>query len=334
MNSTLYTKMISLGIVMTNSVRQVLTRYASDIAGLIDKKSEFYAGKAKDAAASAALSEGMFVVWAGEEAAAATDTDGAIPLFEKCGAGLQPDGYLEKKSGDYLLIRKIKDDVELTGIVAGSDYFVGTDSRPAKAGDSTFPSAVSSPVCVGIGWVTGVLMFGAAPRANSAPLAKKITTASSEFTGNTRTNFDQALTLDLTKLKVGDQLEISGLIDIGAPNTVTSNLYLSIGSLDIFSSAPLDPVNAGDTLCFHALVEVKSIGSSGTITACGSAGLTGDVTGKNYSGGGLATPTTLDLTQTAAPVRAAMSFSSAGANSATLTQFSVAPVYRPQAATP
>lgn len=332
MNSTLYTKMIRIGLSLSNSVKQMLTRYHSDIAGLIEAKAEFFAGKAKDAAASTALSEGMFVVRVGEEAAATTDTDGPIPLFEKCGAGLAPDGYLEKKDGDFLLIRTMRGDVALAGVTSGADYFVGTDSRPAKAGDSNYPSAISAPVCIGVGWVTGVLMFGAAPRAASVALAKKITTVSSAVTADSRTNFDQELPLDLTKLKAGDKLEISGQIAISAPNTVTANLYLSLGSLDLFSSAPLDPVNAGDALCFHLLMEVKSIGSSGTVITCGSASLKGDVTGKNYSGGGIAVPATLDTTQAAAPLRAAMQFSAPGANSAVLREFSVAPVYRPLAA--
>jgi len=311
-----------------NPMTEVRTRYASDRAGDIDQKAMYILGRAKNATVSAALSPGMFVIMAGLKAPALDETGESV-LFDKCPAGAAPDGYLEIKNGDFLGIRTLFGDAEVAGAVNGLDYVVGTDGRPAKSGDSTYPTSASNPFVVGVGWVTNRIMFGLPSRsaATLANVAAKIPADSANVNAAARTDFSQVLNIDPSGLKAGDELVIKGAIKLAAPAATTFQLYLSMGTVDIFSTKALDPVDAGDQLGFEVRVLVREGGTTGKILTTGQANLCAD-TGDSSSGCGLFDETAIDLS---APltVKAAGQFSVAGANTAVLRDFQIAPTYRP-----
>lgn len=323
MNSRVLKGLEAIGLLgLVNSVKQTLTRYHLDKMGLIPAKPEYVGGRPLNSTVSAAMSEGMFVVRVSEVAVASDETDGPAALFNLCPAGARPHGYLERKEGENLLVRTLRGDIEISGITSGADYFVGTDSRPAKVGGSNYPTGVASPYVVGIGWLTDTLMFGVASSAEAVAFSGKTIADSTELVADTLTAFSTTLAMDLTKLKVGDEVEIFGQIKLVAPNTVTFSNQVLIGSVSIFDSGSLDPVNAGDVFAFKVLMTVRTITASGKIITAGLATVRGDITTAKVSGGGLGDETTLDFTQTAAVLSVKGAFSAAGANSAYLRKLS------------
>jgi hypothetical protein len=329
MNSRALTILDNRQLKVLNSITEFRTRYHSDLAGAIDQKSIFFYGKALNAAVSAALSPGMGVIMAGI-AEPATGETGQVVLFDKCPPGGMPDGMIEIKEGDYLSCRILFGDMEMAGAVNGADYVIGTDGRPAKQGDSTFPTSISTPAVFAIGWLTNRIMLGMAPRGTQllARAAGKTTADSSVLNAAVRTDFDKTFTIDPRPLRAGDELEIKGLIKLIAPALTTFQLWIALGPIDVFVTAPLDPVDAGDQLAFSTRVAIRAAGDSGKVLSGGEAKLRGDVAGANCSGGGIYDETSVDLSLPTITVKASGAFSVAGANTAILRDFQAAPVYR------
>jgi hypothetical protein len=294
---------------LPNSMTEIETRYASDKAGGIAQKPSWYVGAAASDVISAALSPGLFVVYTGSRAAAA-DEVGECALFDKCPPGVKPDGYIEIKKGDFLAVRTLCGDVEFAAATANAEYVVGTDGRPAKVGDSNYPTTVAGPSVVGIGWVTGRIMLGLGSRAAGATLRSRITASSATVSATSFTAFDKTIAVNSSALKSGDELMVKGLAKLTAPDTVTFQLKLTIGGVDFFITRALDPVNAGDQLSFEARILIKTAGASGQILSGGSARVTGDVDGKQSSGGGLFDLTSIDLSPATMTITASGKFSS------------------------
>ncbi len=319
MNSRILKGLEKLGLIsLVNSVTQMLTRYHSDRAGLIMTKPEYFGGRPLNSTVSGDLSEGMFVVRVSEAAQASDETDGPTALFNICPAGARPHGMLEKKEGEDLLVRTMRGDIAVTGITAGADYVVGTDGKPAKVGDSNYPTGVASPVVVAIGWLTDVLMLGVSSSAEAVSFRGRIAADSTELVADTLTDFSQTLAMDLTQLKVGDEVEIAGQIKLVTPNLVTFQPKVLIGAVEVFLPRAIDPNNGGDVLGFRVLMTVRSVGATGKFISFGSINVLGEITTATSSGGGQGDETTLDYTQTAAVLKVQGVFSAAGANSAFL----------------
>lgn len=319
MNSRVKKSVFAFALGLVNSMSQMLTRYHSDAAGVIEAKPEYFVGRPLNASVSEDLSEGVFVVRVSQAAQASDEEDGPTALFDLCPAGAKPHGYLERRDGEILMVRTLRGDVTISGITSGADYVVGTDSKPAKVGGSNYPTGVTSPYVVGIGWLTDVLMFSVAGSQDAVtPFAGATEEDSAVFDSDVQGYFDQILEMDLTQLNVGDEVEVTGLVKLEAPNTVTFTPVVLIGNQSIFLGDPIDPTNAGDVLGFMVRLIVRAIGSSGKFISWGIASVNGDISTAKATGGGNGDETTLNFTQTAAVLKAGGAFSAAGANSAIL----------------
>lgn len=301
------------------NLSELIVRYQP---GETYKRGPFYVGRPKNSTESGLLSAGQFVILSPSGSLApATGDEGRASSWERCPAGRRPDGYLLMKDGELLVVRAMElGDVPISGIVEGYDYVVGTDYKPAKYGDSNYPSSVSNPWVVGVGFITGKLMLGMASRVGTGGLSGRNLTASTAVIADSRTDFDiNVPNIDLSKLPVGGRLVISGMIDaLTAAAATTFTFYLkavtagAAADVDIFLPLALDIIDAGDNVGY----EVTLLKYSATqVMSWGRIGCKGDVTGKNNSGGGLKVATTLDMS-VLITFQPACSFSVAGANSA------------------
>lgn len=306
---------------------EVLTKYQP---GELTDRPRWIAGRAKNLTEANLLKIGMFMVHALSAIAPAVGDEGYAAAFERCQPGSKPVGRIEYLQGDIVIMRRLEGDIEIAGVTAGSEYVVGTDYLHAKSGDSNYPTGVSNPFVIGVGWTPNRLMLGTSNAAGgTGKLSGQITTISSTVLANSRTDFDQTISdLDLSKLAVGKKLRIFGLMSLvtaAAGTTVTFYLKAeqtgAAADVDIFLPAPIDPVDAGDVAWFEVFIYKAS---ATQIQTWGQIVCKGDVTGKQSSGGGLAVPTTLDMSVTTKLIPA-LSFSAAGANAGILRMFEVGP---------
>ncbi len=277
-----------------NPVIELFTRWF-DEAGLIQYPPSYLAGTCTDTDIV-----GTFAYVSGYTSSLDVDVHGNpdptkpiyAPVWTKCDPTTPgknvPQGVIEYKTGAALCtVRELKGDIAYAGIVGGMRYVVGTDGLPAKVGDSNYPT-VAQPYNVGIGLYPGRLLLCPDAAVNQGGGSGKIAAESAAVTANnTETDFSVTTTVKGNTLAGGARIIIEGAVRSGTvTDTHTGVLRLYIGTLKIFESAALDPVNAGDVFNFRDVVEVRTIGASGTIVSSGEVSCKGDVLGLRASGGG------------------------------------------------
>lgn len=302
-----------------NPIKELFMRYPFD-AGMQQAVPEYLNGVCADTDPVNA-----FVYISGYQSgpndAAGLPTYSAV--FSKCdptdAAKSVAIGVIEYKTGATICtVRTLRGDIGYAGITAGSRYVIGTDGLPAKLGDSNYPTGKTFQV--GIGLYPGRLLLMADTAAAISGNANRITAESSAVTNTAaETDFSRTLTLPANSLLPGQTLVIKGAVRVtAAVATHTCVLKVYLGSLVLFTSMAIDPVDAGDVISFRVEVDVRSIGTSGKIISDGWAGARGDVTGKAASGGGAGEQT---LNTTTAPViKASLTWSNADAGDSALLQ--------------
>lgn len=136
-------------------------------------------------------------------------------------------------------------------------------------------------------------------RADEGPELLYSNVAASAAHTNTVTaaDFDKSVTIPANTLKAGDVLRIRGQVIATATNsTDTLTLLLTIGGTTIVTSGAVDVAN-GDIGYFDAVVNIRTIGASGTMVATGvvALGVPGTVTAKPFLLGSTAIDTTAAL---------------------------------------
>lgn len=120
----------------------------------------------------------------------------------------------------------------------------------------------------------GVWLEGSSPIADQ--LLGNITTSSATITNTAvETAFDQTITVPANTLSVGSLLRILAKVSVPSGNsTNTLTLRLKVGSQVVALTAAVDVTDAGgDVGILRAELAVRSLGSSGSFSAAGEAGL-------------------------------------------------------------
>lgn len=297
-----------------NPSNEVLRQGALNGTGTTIDKPRFLQGRVLGA-----MQIGMAVVMAGMVPAEAGEFGGDSISFAPAAPGGICDGIADRVEGNYVRVRRLEGDMEFAGIVVGVDYVVGTDSRPAKAGDSNYPSAVASPVALGVGWVNNRIMLGATSRhaaaatistrfgGDSDPIAAAVATRVKKATVNVDLLFDPRL------LRVGDEIEFKAICDIGA-GSANPRLHVKVGAAYLWQFNGPAPNVVGDEFICEGRLVVRETGSSGKVLTHGHCytWANGFIAAAAFSVG---TPLALDLSQASLNAEMFGLFSAAGANS-------------------
>lgn len=292
-------------------------------SGAVPCSPDFVFGRAKDSTVAALLTKGLFMVLVGS-ALPAIDEENSSALFDVAPAGSKPDYVLDEHDGLHLVLRELDDDIEVAGATVGADYIVGTNGLAAKVGDSNYPSGVTDPYVVGVGFPNSRIMLGLGSRAGAASLSKISLVDSTALTGIAFAEFDKKATIDPRALQAGGGLSLTALIELSAPALTKFQARVKLGGTVIATFAALDPVNAGDTMSIKLDAYVVTPGDPGAIKVMATASLKGD-TAVVSSDANSAANIAVDLSDPATDITIEGLFDVAGANSAKLTMLRVRP---------
>jgi len=292
-------------------------------SGAVPCSPDFVFGRAKDSTVAALLTKGLFMILAGA-ALPALDEQNSSALFDVCPAGAKPDYVLDEHDGLHLVLRELDDDMEVAGAVVGADYIVGTNGLAAKVGDSNYPSGVTTPYVVGVGFPNSRIMLGLGSRSGAANLSGISLVDSTVITGIAFAEFDKKVTVDTRSLLAGDGLSLTALISLVAPALTKFQARVKLGGTVIATFAALDPVNAGDTLAIKLDAYVVTPGDPGAVKVMATASLKGD-TAVVSSDANSAANIVVDLSSDLTDITIEGLFDVAGANSAKVTMLRVHP---------
>lgn len=292
-------------------------------SGAVPCSPDFVFGRAKDSTVAALLTKGLFMVLVGS-ALPAIDEENSSALFDVAPAGSKPDYVLDEHDGLHLVLRELEDDIEVAGATVGADYIVGTNGLAAKVGDSNYPSGVTDPYVVGVGFPNSRIMLGLGSRAGAANLSAISLVDSTALTGIAFAEFDKKATIDPRSLQAGGGLSLTALIELSAPALTKFQARVKLGGTVIATFAALDPVNAGDTMEIKLDAYIVTTGASGAIKVMATASVKGD-TAVVSSNASSASNITVDLSDPETDVTIEGLFDVAGANSAKLTMLRVRP---------
>lgn len=292
-------------------------------SGAVPCSPDFVFGRAKDSTVAALLTKGLFMVLVGS-ALPAIDEENSSALFDVAPAGSKPDFVLDEHDGLHLVLRELEDDIEVAGATVGADYIVGTNGLAAKVGDSNYPSGVTDPYVVGVGFPNSRIMLGLGSRAGAAPLSGITLADSAVLNGIAFAEFDKKVTIDPRTLQAGGGFSVVALVALSAPDLTTFQARVKLGGTVIATFAALDPVNAGDTMEIKLDAYIVTTGASGAIKVMATASVKGD-TAVVSSNASSANNITVDLSDPETDITIEGLFDVAGANSAKLTMLRVKP---------
>lgn len=292
-------------------------------SGAVPCSPDFVFGRAKDSTVAALLTKGLFMVLVGS-ALPAIDEENSSALFDVAPAGSKPDFVLDEHDGLHLVLRELEDDIEVAGATVGADYIVGTNGLAAKVGDSNYPSGVTDPYVVGVGFPNSRIMLGLGSRAGAANLSAISLVDSTALTGIAFAEFDKKATIDPRSLQAGGGLSLTALIELSAPALTKFQARVKLGGTVIATFAALDPGNAGDTMEIKLDAYIVTPGDPGAIKVVATASLKGD-TAVVSSNASSASNITVDLSDPETDITIEGLFDVAGANSAKLTMLRVKP---------
>lgn len=253
-----------------NPVDEVLVHGQLDGTGVTASKPRFFQGRRLGA-----MQIGMAVVLSGLVAAAIDETGGDSVSFSVSAPGGLADGIVHRVDGDFVQIRTLDGDMQFANTTVGADYVVGTDGRPAKAGDPNYPVAVASPVVIGVGWVNGRIMLGLAGRhgAAAASVANHYLGDSDAIADAVATRVQQGgvnvdLKFDPRLLRVGDEIEFKAIAAIGA-GSLNPRLQIKIGTAVLLTFMGPAPNALGDEFVAEGRIIVRETGSTGKVITTG-----------------------------------------------------------------
>lgn len=307
-----------------NPVDESLIHGQFDGTGVTTDKPKFFQGRRLGN-----MQIGMAVILSGMVAAAIDETGGDSAQFAVAVPGSIADGIVHRVDGDYVQVRQLSGDMQFANVTVGADYVVGTDGRPAKAGDTNYPSLIATPAVIGVGWVNGRIMLGIGSRHAAAAAS-----VSNHFLGDSDLiNTDATpvrvkqggvnvdMKFDPRLLRVGDVLEFEAICAIGASSS-NPRLQLKVGSAVLLTFNGPSPNALGDEFVVQGKIIVREVGATGKVltTGCCYTSANGFLAAAGYN---VIAPLALDLSVASLNIETFGYFAAAGTNGLTVRDSSL-----------